>query len=114
MPFHYAGAARANPLTNPALDPISRMPEFKVCAGAGGAAGVRVVVVGYGMAGARLVAELRARDADVEGHRVRRRAAPAVQPDPAVRVLAGKVARGRPDDRRSRRRGVGRAASACR
>jgi assimilatory nitrate reductase catalytic subunit len=32
MPFHYAGAARANTLTNPALDPISRMPEFKVCA----------------------------------------------------------------------------------
>ncbi|MCW2948719.1 MAG: molybdopterin oxidoreductase [Actinoallomurus sp.] len=32
MPFHWAGAARANLLTNPALDPVSRMPEFKVCA----------------------------------------------------------------------------------
>jgi assimilatory nitrate reductase catalytic subunit len=32
MPFHYAGAARANTLTNPALDPTSRMPEFKICA----------------------------------------------------------------------------------
>jgi assimilatory nitrate reductase catalytic subunit len=32
MPFHYAGPARANTLTNPALDPVSRMPEFKVCA----------------------------------------------------------------------------------
>jgi assimilatory nitrate reductase catalytic subunit len=32
MPFHWAGAARANLLTNPVLDPISRMPEFKVCA----------------------------------------------------------------------------------
>ncbi len=32
MPFHFAGAGRANLLTNPALDPISRMPEFKVCA----------------------------------------------------------------------------------
>jgi len=32
MPFHYAGGARANSLTNPALDPVSRMPEFKVCA----------------------------------------------------------------------------------
>jgi assimilatory nitrate reductase catalytic subunit len=32
MPFHYAGAARANTLTNAALDPVSRMPEFKVCA----------------------------------------------------------------------------------
>ncbi len=32
MPFHYAGAGRANSLTSDALDPISRMPEFKVCA----------------------------------------------------------------------------------
>lgn len=32
VPFHFAGEGRANLLTNPALDPISRMPEFKVCA----------------------------------------------------------------------------------
>lgn len=32
IPFHWAGEGRANLLTNPALDPISRMPEFKVCA----------------------------------------------------------------------------------
>jgi assimilatory nitrate reductase catalytic subunit len=32
MPFHWGGKGRANLLTNPALDPISRMPEFKVCA----------------------------------------------------------------------------------
>ncbi|GAA2729944.1 molybdopterin oxidoreductase family protein [Actinocorallia aurantiaca] len=32
MPFHWGGEGRANTLTNPALDPISRMPEFKVCA----------------------------------------------------------------------------------
>ncbi|MFE7354224.1 molybdopterin oxidoreductase family protein [Streptomyces sp. NPDC057543] len=32
MPFHWAGAGRANTLTNPALDPTSGMPEFKVCA----------------------------------------------------------------------------------
>lgn len=32
MPFHWAGAGRANTLTNPALDPVSKMPEFKVCA----------------------------------------------------------------------------------
>jgi assimilatory nitrate reductase catalytic subunit len=32
MPFHWAGAGRANVLTNPVLDPTSRMPEFKVCA----------------------------------------------------------------------------------
>jgi len=31
-PFHWGGAGRANSLTNDALDPISRMPEFKVCA----------------------------------------------------------------------------------
>jgi assimilatory nitrate reductase catalytic subunit len=32
VPFHWAGAARANSLTVDALDPTSRMPEFKVCA----------------------------------------------------------------------------------
>ena len=32
MPFHWYGEGRANTLTNPALDPTSRMPEFKVCA----------------------------------------------------------------------------------
>ncbi len=32
VPFHWGGAQSANRLTNPALDPISRMPEFKVCA----------------------------------------------------------------------------------
>jgi assimilatory nitrate reductase catalytic subunit len=32
MPFHWPGAGRANTLTNPALDPTSRMPEFKACA----------------------------------------------------------------------------------
>ena len=32
LPFHFPGAGRANLLTNPALDPTSRMPEFKVCA----------------------------------------------------------------------------------
>ena len=32
VPFHWGGRQAANRLTNPALDPISRMPEFKVCA----------------------------------------------------------------------------------
>ncbi|WP_199746272.1 molybdopterin oxidoreductase family protein [Amycolatopsis sp. WAC 01416] len=32
LPFHFPGQGRANLLTNPALDPTSRMPEFKVCA----------------------------------------------------------------------------------
>jgi assimilatory nitrate reductase catalytic subunit len=32
VPFHWGGAASINRLTNPALDPTSRMPEFKVCA----------------------------------------------------------------------------------
>ena len=31
-PFHWGGKGAANLVTNPALDPISRMPEFKVCA----------------------------------------------------------------------------------
>jgi assimilatory nitrate reductase catalytic subunit len=32
VPFHWGGTGSANLLTNPALDPISRIPEFKVCA----------------------------------------------------------------------------------
>jgi assimilatory nitrate reductase catalytic subunit len=32
LPFHWGGASAANALTNPALDPYSRMPAFKVCA----------------------------------------------------------------------------------
>ena len=32
VPFHWGGLRSINRLTNPALDPTSRMPEFKVCA----------------------------------------------------------------------------------
>ena len=32
VPFHFNGTGRANLLTNAALDQVSRMPEFKVCA----------------------------------------------------------------------------------
>jgi len=32
LPFHWSGAGSANAVTNDALDPVSRMPEFKVCA----------------------------------------------------------------------------------
>lgn len=32
MPFHFAGAGSVNRATSPATDPISGMPEFKVCA----------------------------------------------------------------------------------
>lgn len=32
VPFHWSGGASANLLTHAALDPISRIPEFKVCA----------------------------------------------------------------------------------
>jgi assimilatory nitrate reductase catalytic subunit len=32
VPFHFAGESRANLLTNPVLDPNSRVPEVKVCA----------------------------------------------------------------------------------
>lgn len=31
VPFHWGDEGSANRLTNPELDPISRMPEFKVC-----------------------------------------------------------------------------------
>jgi assimilatory nitrate reductase catalytic subunit len=31
-PFHWGDEQAVNRLTNPALDPVSRMPEFKVCA----------------------------------------------------------------------------------
>lgn len=32
VPYHWGKELSVNQLTNPALDPISRMPEFKVCA----------------------------------------------------------------------------------
>jgi assimilatory nitrate reductase catalytic subunit len=32
MAFHWGGEGRVNLMTNPALDPDSKMPEFKVCA----------------------------------------------------------------------------------
>jgi len=32
VPFHWGGMQSVNRLTNPAVDPISGMPEFKVCA----------------------------------------------------------------------------------
>ena len=31
-PCRWAGPGSANALTNDALDPVSRMPEFKLCA----------------------------------------------------------------------------------
>src|SRR6266508_3547040 len=32
VPFHWGNEDCVNLLTNPALDPVSKMPEFKVCA----------------------------------------------------------------------------------
>jgi assimilatory nitrate reductase catalytic subunit len=32
MPFHWGDRGSVNRVTNPALDPVSKMPEFKVCA----------------------------------------------------------------------------------
>ncbi len=32
VPFHWGGASSANLITNNAIDPISKIPEFKVCA----------------------------------------------------------------------------------
>ncbi len=45
VPFHWGGRQAANALTNPALDPTSRMPEFKVCAVAVSPVVVNPVVV---------------------------------------------------------------------
>jgi formate dehydrogenase major subunit len=47
MPFAYAEAA-ANLLTNPALDPFGKIPEFKYCAVAVSAGGDLHAGVGYG------------------------------------------------------------------
>jgi assimilatory nitrate reductase catalytic subunit len=43
VPFHWGGEGSANALTNPALDPTSGMPEFKVCAARLERAGAEVV-----------------------------------------------------------------------
>jgi assimilatory nitrate reductase catalytic subunit len=32
MPFHFAGEGRANTLTTSAVDPVSKIPEFKIAA----------------------------------------------------------------------------------
>jgi assimilatory nitrate reductase catalytic subunit len=32
MPFHFSGVGRANTLTNDAVDPVSKIPEFKIAA----------------------------------------------------------------------------------
>ena len=32
VPFHWSAAGSANSLTNAAIDPVSKIPEFKVCA----------------------------------------------------------------------------------
>jgi len=47
IPFAYAEAA-ANRLTNPALDPQAKIPEFKYCAVRVQAGGVPVAPAGYG------------------------------------------------------------------
>ena len=47
IPFAYAEAA-ANRLTNPALDPQAKIPEFKYCAVRVQAGGVPVATAGYG------------------------------------------------------------------
>jgi assimilatory nitrate reductase catalytic subunit len=34
IPFHYGGAGAVNQLTNPAVDPGVKIPEYKACAAA--------------------------------------------------------------------------------
>ena len=83
VPFHWVGANR---LTNDALDPASRMPEFKVCAGGGGghmtASGSSSSATAWPPT--RLVEELVARGYDGHVTVLGDEPAPAVQPDPAV------------------------------
>ncbi len=72
-PFHWGGRQAANLLTIPALDPLSRMPEFKVCAVRARAATSyqrdcrdirkkKLAIVGNGMGTCRLLDELVRRD----------------------------------------------------
>jgi formate dehydrogenase major subunit len=49
IPFAYYEAA-ANMLTNAALDPVGKIPEFKYCAVAVKAGGVAAATVGYAWA----------------------------------------------------------------
>ncbi len=37
IPFHYGNRQAVNLLTNPAVDPTCKIPEYKACAAAGGA-----------------------------------------------------------------------------
>ena len=96
-PFHWGGRQAANLLTNPALDPTSRMPEFKLAAvrivarararrhGGPRVTRKKLAIIGNGMATGRLLDELAAprRAAAVRRHRVRRGAARVLQPHPA-------------------------------
>ena len=50
IPFAYYEAA-ANLMTNPALDPFGKIPEFKYCAVAVSAGGTPARVSGYGTQG---------------------------------------------------------------
>jgi assimilatory nitrate reductase catalytic subunit len=48
VPFHWGGEQSVNRLTNPALDPMSKMPEFKVCAARIARASARTPVTRHG------------------------------------------------------------------
>ena len=112
VPFHWVGANR---LTNDALDPSSRMPEFKVCAAAlvprmSPASAWSWSATGWPTT--RLVEELARPRVRRPRHGARRRAGPGVQPDPAQRR-----ARGQPPARArsscATRRGTPTTASTC-
>jgi assimilatory nitrate reductase catalytic subunit len=81
MPFHWAGPGRANTLTNPALDPTSKMPEFKVCA-------VRVEA-------ARADAERATAERTPKAERAEARGTEPAQTGAAARAKAGRVETGR-------------------
>ena len=90
-PFHWGGESSANALTDPALDPLSRMPAFKTCA-------VRVTRVAPGEDGA----------ADVPAAATPADAVPATSGPGRARVLGGSR-RARPASP-ARRRAGGRPA----
>ncbi len=106
MPFHWGGEGSVNRVTTDATDPVSGMPEFKVCAvdvrraprAPGGRGMTRVVVVGHGMVGSRFAGDLAARcgssgaSADVEVTVLG-----AEEHEPYNRVLLSEVVAGRAD-----------------
>ena len=77
LPFHFPGDGQGEPADQPGAGPDQPDAGVQGVRGAAGGSHVRrkIVIVGYGMAGARLAEEIRRRDTDgVAADRARRRA----------------------------------------